>query len=67
MKKIGLIFVICTSLCSCSQLALVVSGGSLVLSQNSLSKVYSGMDILTVISTEKDIKTHIKNKIDGQN
>jgi len=52
---------------SCSQLALVVSGGSLVLSQNSLSKVYSGMDILTVISTEKDIKTHIKNKIDGQN
>ena len=67
MKKIGLIFVICTSLCSCSQFALVVSGGSLVLSQNSLSKVYSGMDILTVISTEKDIKTHIKDKIDGQN
>jgi len=67
MKKIGLIFVICTSLCSCSQLALVASGGSLVLSQNSLSKIYSGMDILTVISTEKDIKTHIKNKIDGQN
>ena len=67
MKKIGLIFVICTSLCSCSQLALVASGGSLVLSQNSLSKAYSGMDILTVISTKKDIKTHIKNKIDEQN
>ena len=67
MKKIGLIFVICTSLCSCSQRALVASGGSLVLSQNSLSKIYSGMDILTVISTEKDIKTHIKNKIDEQN
>ena len=67
MKKIGLIFVICTSLCSCSQFALVVSGGSLVLSQNSLSKVYGGMDIFTVISTEKDIKTHIKNKINEQN
>ena len=67
MKKIGLIFVICISLHSCSQLALVVSGGSLVLSQNSLSKVYSSMDILTVISTEKDIKTHIKDKINGQN
>jgi len=52
---------------SCSQLALVASGGSLVLSQNSLSKVYSGMDILTVISTEKDIKTHIKNKINERN
>ena len=67
MKKIGLIFVICTSLCSCSQFALVVSGGSLVLSQNSMSKVYGGMDIFTVISTEKDIKTHIKDKINGQN
>ena len=67
MKKIGLIFVIGISLCGCSQFALVASGGSLVLSQNSLSKVYSGMDILTVISTKKDIKTHIKNKIDEQN
>ena len=67
MKKIGLIFVICISLHSCAQFALIASGGSLVLSQNALSKVYSGMDILTVISTKKDIKTHIKNKIDGQN
>ena len=66
-EKIGLRFVICISLHSCSQLALVASGGSLVLSQNSLSKVYSGVDILTVISTEKDIKTHIKNKINEHN
>jgi hypothetical protein len=63
MKKIGLIFVIGISLCGCSQFALVASGGSLVLSQNSLSKFYSGIDILTVISTEKDIKTHIKNTL----
>ena len=60
MKKIGLIFVICISLHSCSQFALIASGGSLVLSQNSLSKAYSSMDILSVISTEKNIKTHIK-------
>ena len=65
MKKIGLIFVICTSLYSCSQFALVVSGGSLVLSQNALSKVYSGLDLLTIISTEKDIKTHIKNTLEN--
>ena len=65
MKKIGLIFVICTSLYSCSQFALVASGGSLVISQNSLSKVYSGLDLLTIISTEKDIKTHIKNTLEN--
>jgi len=63
MKKIGLIFVICTSLYSCSQFALVASGGSLVISQNSLSKVYSGVDFFSVISTKKDIKTHIKNTL----
>ena len=65
MKKIGLIFVICTSLYSCSQFALVASGGSLVLSQNSLSKVYNGMNMLTVITTKKDIKTHIKNTLEN--
>ena len=65
MKKIGLIFVICISLYSCSQFALVASGGSLVISQNSLSKVYNGMNMLTVITTKKDIKTHIKNTLEN--
>ena len=65
MKKIGLIFVICISLHSCSQFALVASGGSLVLSQNSLTKAYNGMNMLTVITTKKDIKTHIKNVLEN--
>ena len=65
MKKIGLIFVICISLHSCSQLALVASGGSLVLSQNSLTKAYNGMNMLTVITTKKDIKAHIKNVLEN--
>ena len=65
MKKIGLIFVICISLHSCSQFALVASGGSLVLSQNSLTKAYNGMNMLTVITTKKDIKAHIKNVLEN--
>ena len=50
---------------SCSQLALVASGGSLVLSQNSLTKAYNGMNMLTVITTKKDIKAHIKNVLEN--
>ena len=65
MKKIGLILVICISLHSCSQFALVASGGSLVLSQNSLTKAYNGMNMLTVITTKKDIKAHIKNVLEN--
>ena len=65
IKKIIIMLFCVVFLFSCSQFALVASGGSLVLSQNSLSKVYSGLDLLTIISTEKDIKTHIKNTLEN--
>ena len=51
-----LLLVACTS---CSELALLASGGSVAISQNVYTKAYSGIDVLTIISTEKDIKTHL--------
>jgi len=48
----------------CSQFALLTSGTSLVASQNIYSKVYSGSNVLTIFSTDKDIKTHIYEKFD---
>ena len=48
---------------SCSQLALVASGGGLVLSQNSLTKTYNTLDLITIIQTEKNIKAHVQKKI----
>ena len=59
MKKIflySMIFILCSS---CSQFALLASGSSLAISQNVYAKAYSGVDFLTIIKTEKDIKTHI--------
>ena len=47
----------------CSQFALVASGTSIIVSQNAYSKIYSGIDVLTIINTEKDIKTHTINKV----
>lgn len=59
---IALTTVLCL-LTSCSQFAMIASGSSLAMSQNVYSKVYNGGNLLTVIGTEKDIKTHIIEKI----
>ena len=43
---------------SCSQFSLLASGTSIAISQNTYAKVYNGIDILTIIGTEKSIKGH---------
>ena len=58
MKKIFLLCVILIVLSSCSQLSLLASGSSIALSQNTYAKMYNGIDILTIISTDKSIKGH---------
>ena len=48
------------TLCSsCSEFALLASGSSLAISQNSYAKMYNGVDFLTVVGTEKSIKRHV--------
>ena len=55
-----LLLVACTS---CSEFALLASGSSVAISHNAYAKAYSGVDVLTIISTEKDIKTHLYESI----
>ena len=61
------VLVILTS--SCTELAMLSSGATLAVGQNAYAKAYSGIDVLTIISTEKDIKTHaydaLKKEKDG--
>ena len=47
----------------CSEFALIASGTSIAVSQNAYAKAYSGVDMLTIMSTDKDIKKHIYEKI----
>ena len=54
------ILALCTS---CTEFALLASGSSLAVSQNVYAKAYSGVDMLTIMSTEKDIKKHIYDKV----
>ena len=58
MKKIFMLCVILITCSSCSEFALLASGSSLAISQNTYAKVYNGGDILTIMNTEKSIKGH---------
>ena len=49
---------------SCAEwAAILIPTGSFVAGQNAYSKAYGGLDIITVISTKKDIKTHAYESI----
>ena len=48
---------------SCTEFAVLSSGAGIAVSQNAYAKAYSGVDILTIMQTEKDIKTHIYHSL----
>ena len=58
MKKIFMLCVILITCSSCSEFALLASGSSIAISQNTYAKVYNGVDILTIMSTKKSMKGH---------
>ena len=45
-------------LTACSEFAILMSGSSLALTQNTYAKVYNAADMLTIMGTEKSIKGH---------
>ena len=58
-----LITVIAILTSSCTEFAILSSGAGIAVSQNAYAKAYSGIDFLTIIKTEKDIKTHIYHSL----
>ena len=56
-----LILTLCLS--HCTNFSIISSGAGIAVSQNAYAKAYSGIDILTIVSTEKDIKTHLYETI----
>jgi hypothetical protein len=49
-------------LTGCSEFALLASGSSIAVTQNAYAKAYNGANVLTIMGTEKDIKTHVYEK-----
>jgi len=58
MTRIILLLSMLMALTACSEFALLMSGSSVALSQNTYAKVYNGIDVLTIMSTEKSLKGH---------
>ena len=58
MKKVLLISLLTITITGCTEFAMLMSGSSLAISQNTYAKVYNGIDVLTIMSTEKSIKGH---------
>ena len=59
MKKIFVLCIILITCSSCSEFALLASGSSIAISQNTYAKVYNGLDVLTIMNTEKSMKRHV--------
>ena len=61
--KIVLLLLMLTVCTGCTEFALLSSGATIAVGQNAYAKAYSGVDFLTIIGTEKDIKTHIYHSL----
>ena len=57
------LFIILTFASGCSEFALLASGASIAASQNAYTRIYSGVDVLTIMSTENDIKRHVYDNV----
>jgi len=60
--KLTILFTTLIIVSGCTEFAILMSGSSIAISQNTYAKVYNGIDVLTIMSTEKSIKKHIYDK-----
>ena len=62
MKKILLISLFTLTTTGCTEFAMLMSGSSMAISQNTYAKMYNAADMLTVVTTDKSIKKHAYEK-----
>ena len=62
-KKLFILCAILLTCSGCSEFALLASGSSIAVSQNAYVKAYNGIDVLTIVKTDKDIKRHIYDQV----
>ena len=61
-QKLIAVILLTLLITGCSEFALLMSGSSIAISQNAYVKAYNGVDVLTIMGTEKSIKKHIYDK-----
>ena len=60
-----IIIVIITS--SCTEMEFIGGSTTIAISQNPYAKAYSGIDVITIMSTQKDLKTHVYHNFKRKN
>jgi hypothetical protein len=60
--RLTILFTTLIIVSGCTEFALLMSGSSIAISQNAYVKAYNGMDVLTIMHSEKSIKKHIYDK-----
>ena len=60
--KLTILFIILIIVSGCSEFALLASGASIAGTQNAYVRAYNGIDMMTIMHSEKSIKRHIYDK-----
>ena len=55
-----LMLMVCTA---CTEIAMLTSSATIAVSHSAYAKAYSGVDMLTIMSTDKDIKSHAYERL----
>jgi len=63
LGKSCLILVAGLLLTNCSQFTLLTTSGGLIVSNNAYAKAFNTVDLITIVSTKSDIKTHAYNYV----
>ena len=61
--KLTILFIILIIVSGCTEFAILMSGSSIAISQNTYAKIYNGVDILTIMSTDKSMKRHAYDNV----
>ena len=63
IKSLMSILILTLCLSHCTEFAMLSSTAGIAVSNNMYAKTYSGVDMLTIMQTDKDIKTHVYNHL----
>ena len=61
-QKLIAVILLTLLITGCSEFALLMSGSSIAVSQNAYVRAYNGIDVLTIMHSDKSIKKHIYDK-----
>ena len=61
--RLTILFIILTCASGCTEFALLASGSSIAISHNAYVKAYNGVDVLTIMHSDKSIKNHVYTNV----